>query len=158
MLYCYILAYITTVSSKILQQFFSCLFFLTSQLWVSDTAPLPAPVAQACALHHVTQDFVAFVPLVAHTVHRSIVGGAQLLMGYVKNKMEKNTSKTKKKCFALCACSVCVLMSVFIHILLCVLRQGIVLGPVSCVTTMYVIKCCDITVLIESLFSHGHKP
>lgn len=102
MLCCYILAYITTVSSKILQQFFSCLFFLTSQLWVSDTAPLPAPVAQACALHHVTQDFVAFVPLVAHTVHRSIVGGAQLLMGYVKNKMEKNASKTKRV-----LCSVC---------------------------------------------------
>lgn len=127
---------------------------------MSDTAPLPTAVAEACALHHVTQDFMAFVPLVAHTVHRSIVGGTQLLTGYVKNKMEKKIH-VKQKCFALCACSVCVcvfLMSVFIYILLCVFRQGIVLGPVSSVTTMYVIKCCYVTALIESLFSHGHKP
>ena len=48
---------------------------LTSQLWVSDTAPLPAAIAQACALHHVTHDIMAFVPLVAYTVHGSIVGG-----------------------------------------------------------------------------------
>lgn len=54
---------------------------LTSQLWISNATPLPAAIAQACALHHVTHHFMAFVPLVTDTVHYPITGGAQLLMG-----------------------------------------------------------------------------
>lgn len=49
---------------------------LTSQLRVSNTAPLSAAVPQACALHHMTEDIVPLVPLVTHTVHHSITGRA----------------------------------------------------------------------------------
>lgn len=59
---------------------------LTSQLWISNATPLPAAVAQARALHHVTHNVMAFVPLVTNTVHYPITGGAQLLMGYEEKK------------------------------------------------------------------------
>lgn len=50
---------------------------------MSNAAPLPAAVALACALHHVTHDVVALVPLVADAVHHSVVGGAYLLVGCI---------------------------------------------------------------------------
>lgn len=58
---------------------------LTSQLGIGNTTPLPAAVAQARALHHVTHDVMAFVPLVPNAVHDPITGGAQLLVGYVSH-------------------------------------------------------------------------
>ena len=54
---------------------------LTFELGVGDAAPLPAPVAQARALHQVAQGVVVLVPLVAHAVHGAVVGGAHLLVG-----------------------------------------------------------------------------
>ena len=61
---------------------------LTSQLWIGNATPLPTAVAQACALHHVTHNVMAFVPLVTNTVHYAITGGAQLLVGYQVLKKE----------------------------------------------------------------------
>jgi hypothetical protein len=55
-------------------------------LGVGDAAPLSAVVAQAGTLHHVTQDIVAFVPLVSHTVHDPVVGGAGLLVGWTEEE------------------------------------------------------------------------
>lgn len=62
---------------------------------MSNAAPLPTAISQTCALHHVTV-IVAFVPLVADSMHHAIVGGANLLVGCrgketVKRKRKKKT-------------------------------------------------------------------
>lgn len=71
---------------------------LTSQLGVSDAAPLPTAVPQACALHHVTHDIMAFIPLVAYAVHRSIVGGAHLLVSCMKTHRGNSQDSTALNC------------------------------------------------------------
>lgn len=79
-----------TVSFKTLQKL-CILASLTSQLWISNAAPLPTAIAQTRALHHVTHDIMAFVPLVPHTVHHSIVSGTQLLLSCRMNHMKRIT-------------------------------------------------------------------
>lgn len=116
---------------------------LTSQLWISNTVPLPTAVPQACALHHVTHDIMALVPFVSYAVHRSIIGGTQLLMGYVENNMKK-WGKTKKCCVDVPA--VCAFLMTF-----CLVHSDLELSSVNAV------KCWYVTAPIESLLSHDHK-
>lgn len=54
---------------------------LTFELWVGDAAPLPTSIAYTSAAHHVTQNIMAFIPLISHTVHYPLTGSANLLMG-----------------------------------------------------------------------------
>lgn len=59
---------------------FSSCHSLTFQLRVGDAAPLPPSVSDTGAPHHVSQDVVAFVPLVSHSVHHPLGGRADFLV------------------------------------------------------------------------------